>query len=209
MLDLDGQFTDIDRHPLQELTVSAYVPNDTFLVGGPGPATSDEQQAVQSANDEGKRATSQKAAYSEVLAGCSMLMMTGPNYSGKSVYLKQVALIVYMAHVGCFVPANCATVGLTDKILTRITTRETVSRFQSAFMIDLQQVALAMTLATRRSLIVIDEFGKGTNSSGRKSFDDGSLFSRNYDSLLTLSSRRCRPSLRCLRVFSRPGDSKT
>lgn len=95
-----------------------------------------------------------------------MLMMTGPNYSGKSVYLKQVALIVYMAHVGCFVPADQATIGLTDKILTRIATRETVSRFQSAFMIDLQQVALAMSLATHRSLVIIDEFGKGTESSG-------------------------------------------
>ena len=96
----------------------------------------------------------------------STLIMTGPNYSGKSVYLKQVALIVYMAHVGCFVPADMAVIGLTDKILTRITTRETVSKFQSAFMIDLQQVTFAMNLATNRSLVVIDEFGKGTGSSG-------------------------------------------
>lgn len=95
-----------------------------------------------------------------------MLMMSGPNYSGKSVYLKQIALIVYMAHVGCFVPADNATIGLTDKILTRIATRESVSKFQSAFMIDLQQVALAMNLATHRSLVIIDEFGKGTESSG-------------------------------------------
>ena len=95
-----------------------------------------------------------------------MLMMTGPNNSGKSVYLKQIALIVYMAHVGCFVPADRATIGLTDKILTRIATRETVSRFQSAFMIDLQQVALAITQASHRSLVIIDEFGKGTESSG-------------------------------------------
>lgn len=93
--------------------------------------------------------------------------MTGPNYSGKSVYLKQIALIVYMAHVGCFVPAERAVIGLTDRILTRIATRETVSKFQSAFMIDLQQVALAMTLATHRSLVIIDEFGKGTDSSGK------------------------------------------
>lgn len=96
----------------------------------------------------------------------SMLMMSGPNYSGKSVYLKQIALIVYMAHVGCFVPAHSATIGLTDKILTRIATRESVSKFQSAFMIDLQQVAFAMSLATQRSLVIIDEFGKGTESRG-------------------------------------------
>ena len=90
--------------------------------------------------------------------------MTGPNYSGKSVYLKQVSVIVYMAHVGCFVSADQATIGLTDKILTRIATRETVSHLQSAFMTDLQQINLAMGLATRRSLLVIDEFGKGTES---------------------------------------------
>ena len=95
-----------------------------------------------------------------------MLILTGPNYSGKSVYLKQVALIVYMSHVGCFVPADQATIGLTDKILTRVATRDTVSRFQSTFMIDLQQVALATTLVTHKSLVVIDEFGKGTESNG-------------------------------------------
>ena len=103
---------------------------------------------------------------SEGLVHASTLILTGPNYSGKSIYLKQVAIIVYMAHIGCFVPADAATIGLTDKILTRIATRETVSKMQSAFMIDLQQVALAMTLATRRSLVIIDEFGKGTDSSG-------------------------------------------
>ena len=94
-----------------------------------------------------------------------MLILTGPNYSGKSVYLKQVAVIVFLAHVGSFVPAESATIGLTDKILSRITTRETVSRTQSAFMIDLQQISLSLNLATRRSLLIIDEFGKGTETS--------------------------------------------
>jgi DNA mismatch repair protein MSH5 len=94
-----------------------------------------------------------------------MLILTGPNYSGKSVYLKQVALIVYMAHVGSYVPAESAKIGITDKILSRVSTRETVSRIQSAFMIDLQQISLALSLATRKSLLVIDEFGKGTDSS--------------------------------------------
>lgn len=58
----------------------------------------------------------------------SMILLTGPNYSGKSIYLKQVALIVYMAHIGSFVPAESAIIGLTDKILTRIQTRESVSK---------------------------------------------------------------------------------
>ncbi|OBT67805.1 hypothetical protein VE03_02464 [Pseudogymnoascus sp. 23342-1-I1] len=137
------------RHLLQEFTVPSYVANDTFIQGGAGEEVND---TVMSGNDSQPD-------------GPSLLLMTGPNYSGKSVYLKQIALIVYMAHIGSFVPADSATIGLTDKILTRIATRESISRAQSAFMIDLQQIALATTLATRRSLIVIDEFGKGTNSS--------------------------------------------
>jgi DNA mismatch repair protein MSH5 len=113
-----------------------------------------------------------------------MLILTGPNYSGKSVYLKQVALIVFMAHVGCFVPAKSARIGVTDKILSRVTTRETVSRMQSAFMIDLQQVSLAIGLATHRSLFIIDEFGKGTDSS-----DGAGLACAVFDHLLSLGPK--------------------
>ena len=145
---------------MQELTVSSFIANDTFLAGGDSTAQNGEGDA------DPLNHLSQKEASTNSLDAPTMLMMSGPNYSGKSVYLKQIALIVYMAHVGCFVPADSATIGLTDKILTRITTRESVSKFQSAFMIDLQQVALAMSLATHRSLVIIDEFGKGTESSG-------------------------------------------
>lgn len=144
------------RHPLQELTVPSYVANDTFLIGGPGSNGNDDRDS--------ERDDSSEIETAEV-KGPSLLLMTGPNYSGKSVYLKQIALIVYMAHIGSFVPAESATIGLTDKILTRIATHESISRAQSAFMIDLQQIALATTMATNRSLVIIDEFGKGTNSS--------------------------------------------
>ena len=157
---------DVTRHPLQELSVPSYVPNDAYLVGGSGGISPGEER-------EGSENVSLNridiSSSSKVMKGPSMLIMTGPNYAGKSVYLKQIALIIYMAHVGCFVPAEQATIGLTDKILTRIATRETVSHFQSAFMIDLQQVALAVTLATHRSLVIIDEFGKGTDSGGMHS----------------------------------------
>ncbi len=125
------------RHLLQEMVVPSFVANDTYLAGGVG---------------EGE------------IEGPSMLLLTGPNYSGKSVYQKQVALAVYMAQIGSFVPADSATIGITDKILTRITTRETVSKVQSAFMIDMQQIAIALNSCTRRSLVVIDEFGKGTDT---------------------------------------------
>ncbi|KAK9707677.1 hypothetical protein K7432_010054 [Basidiobolus ranarum] len=89
-------------------------------------------------------------------------ILSGSNNSGKSVYLKQIAMITYMAHIGCFVPAEAAVIGLTDKIFTRVQTKETVSKVQSAFMYDLQQVALATQYSTSRSLLLFDEFGKGT-----------------------------------------------
>ncbi|KAI9849062.1 MAG: MutS protein msh5 [Thelocarpon superellum] len=120
-----------------------------------------------------------------IRCGPSLMLLTGPNFSGKSVYLKQVALIVYMAHIGSFVPARQATVGLTDRILTRIATRETVSRVQSAFMTDLQQMSLALHLATRRSLILIDEFGKGTDAS-----DGAGLACGIFEHLLGLGDER-------------------
>lgn len=147
-------------HPLQELTVPSYVANDTFIVGGEGAS------GRCSGDVERSPAPSMAASYGTDDQP-SMLIMTGPNYSGKSVHIKQVALIVYMAHVGCFVPAEAAIIGLTDKILTRIATKETITRVQSAFMIDLQQVFKALSLATRRSLVIIDEFGKGTDSNGK------------------------------------------
>jgi len=75
-------------------------------------------------------------------------------------------MAVYLAHIGSFVPAESATIGLTDQILTRIRTDETVSKMQSKFTIDLQQMALAINQVTGRSLVVIDEFGKGTWSCG-------------------------------------------
>lgn len=91
-------------------------------------------------------------------------VITGLNSSGKSVYLKQVALIVFLSHIGSFVPAKSAVIGTFDRIFTRIQTEECVSVGLSAFMIDLNQMALAVRCATSRSLVIIDEFGKGTNS---------------------------------------------
>uniref|UniRef100_A0A8D0FK34 MutS protein homolog 5 n=1 Tax=Strix occidentalis caurina TaxID=311401 RepID=A0A8D0FK34_STROC len=91
-------------------------------------------------------------------------IITGPNSSGKSVYLKQVGLIVFMALIGSYVPATEAEIGVIDGIYTRIHSRESVSVGLSTFMIDLNQVAKAVNNATERSLVLIDEFGKGTNT---------------------------------------------
>ncbi|XP_062043401.1 mutS protein homolog 5 isoform X2 [Lepus europaeus] len=91
-------------------------------------------------------------------------VITGPNSSGKSIFLKQVGLITFMALVGSFVPAEEAEIGPVDAIFTRIHSCESISLGLSTFMIDLNQVAKAVNNATERSLVLIDEFGKGTNT---------------------------------------------
>ncbi|KAM4835032.1 mutS protein homolog 5 isoform 2-T3 [Thomomys bottae] len=91
-------------------------------------------------------------------------VITGPNSSGKSIYLKQVGLITFMALVGSFVPAEEAEIGTVDAIFTRIHSCESISLGLSTFMIDLNQVAKAVNNATEQSLVLIDEFGKGTNT---------------------------------------------
>ncbi|RPA81666.1 hypothetical protein BJ508DRAFT_369742 [Ascobolus immersus RN42] len=146
ILDIKG-----GRHPLQELCVPAYIPNDTFLKGGPGSGDDTDHDSLFS--DPAEREEPKP----------SMLILTGPNYSGKSIHLRTLALLTYLAQIGSFIPCTSAKIGITDKILTRIQTRESCSRQGSAFMIDLQQIAVMLKLQTRRSLLLIDEFGKGTD----------------------------------------------
>ncbi|OGM44275.1 DNA mismatch repair protein Msh5 [Aspergillus bombycis] len=140
------------RHILQELTVSSYVPNDTLLVGGKlgewAPFSSSRSQTAL-----------------ETWGTPSMLLLTGPNYSGKSIYMKQVALIIYLAQVGSFVPAESVEMGITDKILVKSNSQDSVSQIQSTFMNDLQQISFDLNQMSERSLLIIDEFGKGTSES--------------------------------------------
>jgi len=88
-------------------------------------------------------------------------IITGPNYSGKSIYIKQVALIVFLAHIGSFIPADSAIVGLTDRIFCAMGSKSMTTE-QSTFMVDLHQVGTMLRHATLRSLCLLDEFGKGT-----------------------------------------------
>ena len=118
------------RHPLQELTVTNFITNDTQMGG----------------------------RYDKVH------LITGPNSSGKSVYMKQVGLIVYLAHLGCFVPAAKAVVPLMTRIFTRIQTTESVSVGMSAFMCDINQLSTPLSSINPRSLLLVDEFGKGTSA---------------------------------------------
>lgn len=92
----------------------------------------------------------------------NIALITGPNSSGKSVYLKQVGLLVYLAHIGSWLPCTKAVIGLTDRIMTRISSYESVATAQSSFSLDLGQIAKMLKTHTSRTLCLIDEFGKGT-----------------------------------------------
>lgn len=93
-----------------------------------------------------------------------IMVITGPNSCGKTTYMKTACLVIYMAHIGCFVPATSARIGLTDAILTRLHSANSISTGLSTFATDLNQINYALSRATACSLIVIDEFGKGTNA---------------------------------------------
>lgn len=92
-----------------------------------------------------------------------ILCVSGSNYSGKSCYLRQVGILVYMAHIGSYLPAKKSTISLTDQIFARVTTIETCSRPQSSYQLELTEMASIILKATPKSLVLIDEFGKGTN----------------------------------------------
>nr|XP_040577153.1 mutS protein homolog 5-like isoform X1 [Lepeophtheirus salmonis]XP_040577160.1 mutS protein homolog 5-like isoform X1 [Lepeophtheirus salmonis] len=131
------------RHPLQEMCVNVFVPNTTSY---------------------GKDINIQNLhCYYPILDSSRVCILTGPNGSGKSVYLKQVGTLVYLAHIGSWIPAVKASVPILRRIDTRIKATESISLGLSAFAIDVHQMNSAISSSTKNSLVLIDEFGKGTN----------------------------------------------
>jgi DNA mismatch repair protein MutS len=119
--------------------------------------------------------------------GDQMLILTGPNMGGKSTYLRQNALIAIMAQMGSFVPADSAQIGLVDRVFTRVGASDNLARGRSTFMVEMIETARILNTATRRSLILLDEVGRGTAT-----FDGLSIAWSVAEYLMREESRRAR-----------------
>lgn len=94
----------------------------------------------------------------------AIIILTGPNMAGKSVFLRQAALITLMAHIGSFVPADAAHIGLVDRVFTRVGAADDIARGQSTFMVEMVEAANILNHASSRSLLILDEIGRGTST---------------------------------------------
>jgi DNA mismatch repair protein MutS len=144
------------RHPvieLQELAGSErFVPNDLFL----------DSSSFLAAPDQSQKAT--QSIPRQNMPRQNIIVLTGPNMGGKSTYLRQAALIVIMAQMGSFVPARAVRLGIVDRVFTRIGASDNVARGRSTFMVEMTETAAILHTATARSLILLDEVGRGTST---------------------------------------------
>ncbi|MGH7992056.1 MAG: DNA mismatch repair protein MutS [Limisphaerales bacterium] len=145
------------RHPVleQSLQDERFVPNDASLSSSSG-----RESAQTPSSENQSRLTS--AATAEKFP--QIALITGPNMAGKSTYIRQVALITLLAHSGSFVPAAEARIDLVDRIFTRIGASDDLTRGQSTFMVEMTETANILNNATPRSLVVLDEIGRGTST---------------------------------------------
>ena len=145
---------------------------------------------------------------------CRMCIITGPNMAGKSTYMRQVALIALMAHIGSFVPAKEAKIPVTDRIFTRVGASDDLASGQSTFMVEMNEVANILRNATSKSLLILDEIGRGTSTfdglsiawaviehiSNRKLLGAKTLFATHYHELTELEGKMNNVNNYCIAV---------
>ncbi len=141
------------RHPVLDITE----PDGTFV------PNSVSCEALKTRELGGARRELNETNVSSDSRG-SFLLLTGPNMAGKSTYIRQVALLTLMAQVGSFVPASEATIGVADRIFARVGASDDLSRGRSTFMVEMTETARILNTATERSLVILDEIGRGTST---------------------------------------------
>jgi len=153
------------RHPvLDRILRDRFVPNECELgrhEGTEAPAAAGELRHEAGEGDDETVRRSDKVAGSEC---ASLALITGPNMAGKSTFIRQVALITLLAHTGSFVPAESATIGLIDRMFTRIGASDELHAGHSTFMVEMTETANILHHATDRSLVILDEIGRGTST---------------------------------------------
>ena len=154
------------RHPvverrMEESGVGRFVPNSVYVEAGVGGAGEGRPNLRGEAAQNGAPGV-WEGDQERIGLEPSVLLITGPNMGGKSTYLRMAALLVVMAQCGSFVPAEAMRVGVVDRIYTRIGASDNVARGRSTFMVEMTETAAILNTATARSLVLLDEMGRGT-----------------------------------------------